>query len=716
MVNNIVLVGNPNTGKTTLFNSLASANEHTGNWNGVTVNSKNKSFLYKNKEYNLIDLPGVYSLTPLSLEEKVTTDFLFNNKDLLILNIVDANNIYKNLYLTIELLKLKIPTILVINNMGNLSSNLYKINIKKLQDFLGILVVEINTQNKENCKNLLNLIDCYNNKKNLNINENLLKNSEKIEKNKQNLKNIINFNLKNTNLNENFVLTKCLECDDNIIKSLKLNGGQTALLNQIQNQISVEEMVEENYKKIDLIFEAEAIKKSGKIYGKSKLDKFVLNKYLCLPIFALILLLMFYLTFFSVGLGFGNLFSGFVQNVFGKWLLEFVSGVTKSAVVYDFFSTAIIGGIGSILSFLPQVVMLFLCLGILEDSGYLSRIAFMLDDIFTKVGLSGKSVYVLLMGFGCSGVSMLSARSMENKKLQTKTAIIAPYISCSARLPIYAVLGSAFFGAGNVFVVFSMYVLGVVVALILSMFYEKTFLKTKTNSFILEFTPYKKIQLNRVVNLVKTNSKDFIIRIGSLLFSVNIIIWILSNFSFNFTFIKNTGGHSMLEALGKIIAPVFAPLGFGTWGPAAAILAGLVAKEIVVSSISMFNNVSLTGANFKDGIISSLTNPQSAVFFTPASAISFMVFCLLYNPCFASMAILKKEVGTKWFVISSVVQFVIAYVISLFVYSAINLIVCKGVLAFFVLFLMFALIAFAALHFVNYYAKKQKCKRCGRCK
>lgn len=718
---NVILLGNPNTGKTTLFNSLTKSNEHTGNWHGVTVDSKDKKYIYNNQKFNLVDLPGIYSLTPLSYEEEVAVDYLYSNRKTLVVNIVDINNIYRNLYLTLELLMLNQPTILVINETSKSQNCLYNIDEQKLQKILGIKVIKLNAENIKQVEILKKeIFNFYNNKtaksleksSNFNINSNfeinkILQQTTKLIKN--------NFDEK-LEINTKYLAYKCLENDEKIINILNLSNKQKIELSSYQKQIKLEDLAKDKYEIIDNIFKSANIRKTKKVYGKSVLDKIVLNKYLCLPIFLLVLLAVFYLTFFSLGSYLSDMLSNFIQSTVKNGTLSLIKSITNNAIIYDFFSTAIIDGLGSVLSFLPQVVILFLCLGILEDSGYLSRVAFSLDDIFSKIGLSGKSVYTLLMGFGCSTSACLTARTMDDKNSQIKTAMLAPYMSCSAKLPIYAVIGSAFFGVNNVFVVFAMYMLGVVVALLLSVFYEKSFLKSKAQSFILEFPPYRLTKPKRLLYLTIDNIKMFLVRIGTLLISVNIIVWILSNFSFTFAFVKSTGEASMLETLGKVLSPIFIPLGFGSWGATSALLAGLVAKEIIISSIAMFNGVSLSDKTLNSKISQSLRISTNPVCFTPASALSYMVFCLLYSPCLATIMVLRKEIGKKWTLISIIVQFVVAYIMALIVYASTSLILNKGIGVFLIFALVFVLCLFAIIMIIKRFKHMKSCKKCTSCK
>lgn len=717
--NEVILLGNPNTGKTTLFNTLTKSNEHTGNWHGVTVDSKNKNFSVENNNFTLVDLPGIYSLTPLSFEEEVAVNYLYNHKKTLVINIVDINNVYRNLYLTQELILLNQPTILVINETSKPHDAIYKVDVKKLEKNLGIKVIKINAENIQDVNILKKEILNYyknNNLNNIKKQEFFNENDNKINNLLQETTKLIKNNYTDKlMLNNRYLAYKCLENDQIIIDKLNLSQEQKNRLINLQKQTSIDDLIELKYTKIEQLLKDCSCVKKDKTYGKSFIDKIVLNKFLCLPIFLGILLAIFYFTFFSVGAFLSEKLSFFVQDTIGNAILSLVKSITSSEIIYDFFSTAIIGGLGAVLSFLPQVVILFLCLGFLEDSGYLSRVAFSLDDIFSKIGLSGKSVYTLLMGFGCSTSACLTARTMEDKNSKIKTAMLAPYMSCSAKLPIYAVIGSAFFGASNVFVIFALYMLGVVVAMLLSVFYEKTFLKSKEQSFILEFPPYRITKPKRILFLLTDSIKTFVIRIGSILVSVNIIVWILSSFSFSFAFVPTSGGQSMLESLGKILSPIFIPLGFGSWGATSALLAGLIAKEIIVSSIAMFNGVASSDNSYNNQISSSLRIATNAVFFTPASALSYMIFCLLYSPCFSCVAVLKKEIGKKWTFISFFVQFAIAYLTALIIYQSVNLILNKGI----ALFLLFAVVFLSVLLSVIFLVKKimykKTCKSCRKC-
>lgn len=641
---NVNLVGNPNTGKTTLFNSLTSSHEHVGNWHGVTVEEKSKCYKFKNEEINIVDLPGIYSMTSLSYEEKVACDYILKHKDRLIVNICDASNLQRNLYLTLGLMELGCHIILAVNQIDK--RPICKINFSELERLLNLRVVYINADNKKSVEKL---------------NDAILEESKKLNNTYYNLPYIKKFNFSDINkIVPNDTITfykiKILEDDEEIKKKFNIKKSFS----------QVDKVATERYRYIDEIIKNTCGEKQ-RIYGASKLDKILLNRYLALPIFICLIAISFYLTFFSLGAWLSDGLTFLLDKFVGQPLIDFLINVFGSdSWIIGLFQNAIIGGVGSILTFLPQVALLFFFLSLLEDSGYLSRVAFVFEDILGKVGLSGKSVYTLLMGFGCSTTAVLTARNMDDKNSKIKTGLLTPYMSCSAKFPIYAVLGGAFFGANNIWVIIGIYFLGVAVAILMSYIFEKTFLPSKKQSFILEFPPYRMMSFKRTFSLLWINVKLFVARVGTLIVAMNVIVWILSNFSFTCQYIVNTGGESMLESLGKIFAPLFIPLGFNSWGLVSALIAGLVAKEVIVSSIAMFNG---NGELSISALGQSLMDSSSAVYFVSgASVLSYLVFCLLYFPCLATTSVLIKEIGRKWTVIGVLLEFLVAYVVSMLVY------------------------------------------------
>lgn len=642
----VLLVGNPNSGKTTLFNALAKANEHVGNWHGVTVDTKNKVFDCDGQDYVLVDTPGLYSLDALSFEEKVAVEQI-KSENKKIINLCDKNNLQRNFYLTLCLIEQGCDVVVAVNEIDKRA--IYKIDCKKLSKELGVQVVELNAEKKVGLTQL---------------------------------KNAVNEKQKPVYLSYRS----------------KLNG-------EIANDSRV------RYDFIDSILSKCTIR-SKQVYGKSKIDKFVLNKWLAFPVFMTVLSAIFYLTFFSLGAVLSDALSALLSFMTNP-ILNVVERSFGQGWVYDLFNIAIFGGLGTVISFLPQVVLLFFFLSVLEDSGYLSRVAFIFEDILGRIGLSGKSVYTLLMGFGCSTTAIMTSRNMEDKNAKIKTAIMCPYMSCSAKIPIYTVIGGAFFGANNIFFIIGLYLLGVIVALVISKILESSVLKSKQQSFILEFPPYRTTSFRRIVKILWSNLKTFLFKVGTIMLAMNVVVWLLSSFSFSFSYVPSSGASSMLETIGKFIAPIFIPLGFGNWPVVSALLAGLVAKEVVVSSIAMFNGID---ASSRKLLAQSIMLSSSAVFFSSkASVLSFMVFCLLYTPCIASISMLLQEIGKKWTFISIIIQLLCAYVVSFVVYNIAFAFEVFGFEKPFVTILTLGIISLSIFFIIRKIRRGKGCVYCDNC-
>ena len=691
----VLLVGNPNTGKTTLFNKLTGANEHVGNWHGVTVEEKGLPFLCGDKEMRLVDLPGIYSLSALSYEEQVAIDYIRAHPKTKIINICDLNNLQRNLSLTLGLMELGADVILAVNCMDKRPLN--RVDYAGLERELGIKVVEINAGKGWGIDKLKKLV----------LEDYSPSSAPKYVKNLPlgEVKSLIRS--KCAKEKENFFAIKLCERDESVAKELGIKFEDALVQPAL-----VQEIAQARYAYIASL-QKRFFTSSGKVYGKSKLDKIILNRFLAFPIFLLVLCGIFYLTFFSLGALLSDGLNALLDISLGSWTRSACVAIFGEASwVTHLFCDAIIGGVGTVLGFLPQVALLFLFLSILEDSGYLSRVAFASEDIFGKLGLSGKSIYTLLMGFGCSTTAVLTARNMEDKNSKIKTALLTPYMSCSAKFPIYVVIGGAFFGASNVFVIMGLYLLGLVVSIILSLILEKTVLKSKEQSFILEFPPYRFGGAKRILSVLWENVKLFLVRVGSLLVSMNVIIWLLSSFSFDFSFVPDSGKMSMLEGLGKVIAPIFIPLGFGSWGAASALVAGVIAKEVIISSIAMFNGVGNEGM-----IGASLHDPASMVYFpTIASVISFLVFSLLYCPCISTTAVLGKEIGKKWTFIGVIMQFIIGYLVALFAFNVCGAIEKFGLFATLAVLAAILIVTLAIIKIISAIKKPRACRGCKGCK
>lgn len=687
----VLLVGNPNTGKTTLFNALTKANEHVGNWHGVTVEEKSRPFMCATEKMLLVDLPGIYSLSALSFEEQVAINYIRSHPKTKIINICDENNLQRNLSLTLGLLEEGADVVLAVNCMDKRPLN--KVDAKALSNKLGIEVVLINAEKKIGFDKLFSaVLQPYSPSRAPEYVKKLPLGQVK--------------NLVGQSGLTDFCAIKLLERDEEVAKENNIDLEKLDL-----PQDGIQMVANARYDFIATL-QKTCVVSAGRIYGKSWLDKIILNRFLAFPIFLLVLCGVFYLTFFSLGAWLSDLLNKLLDVTLASWTKSAcLSLFGEASWVTHLFCDAIIGGVGTVLSFLPQVALLFLFLSLLEDSGYLSRVAFASEDIFGKLGLSGKSIYTLLMGFGCSTTAVLTARNMEDKNSKIKTALLTPYMSCSAKFPIYVVIGGAFFGAANVWVILGLYLLGLAVSLLLSWIFEKTILKSKEQSFILEFPPYRFGGLKRLLKVLWDNVKTFLLRVGSLLVSMNVIVWVLSSFSFDFSFTMQSGKMSMLEGFGKVLAPIFIPLGFGSWGAASALVAGVIAKEIIISSIAMFNGVGNGG-----DIGASLKNPDSMIFFaSPASAISYLVFSLLYLPCISTMAVLGKEIGKKWTFVGCLIQFAIAYLTALFVYNVWGACERFGALATLGVILAVVAVAAAIIKVASVIKSKKMCKNCSKC-
>ena len=674
-----ILVGNPNTGKTTLFNTLTSSNEHTGNWHGVTVEEKKKDYVFEGKQIQLVDLPGVYSLCPFSFEEQVSCEYLFANTDSVVLCTCDQNNLRKNLYLALCLIESGMQVIVVINQIGKKKKSLDFAHLSKL---LGVEVLVVDGKNKEDCEK---------------INKTIISGQNKGNKRFAYLEEIDTSPVKEwEGKAEKWQLVALVEDNPIIKKQMGIS----------QNFDNAEMVAKARYEFLDkLLSQCGYVEKA--IQGKSKLDQIFLNKFLAIPMFFAVLAIVFFLTFFSVGRWVALLFENILSVLVFDPISAFLAGLFGGqSWICGLFDNAICGGVGMVASFLPQVGLLMLFLTVLEESGYLSRVAFLFDDLLSKVGLSGKAVYTLLMGFGCSTTAVLSARTMDEGNAKIKTALLCPYMSCSAKFPIYAVVGGAMFGADNVWVIMGLYLLGVVVALALSLVLEKTALKSRGQSFILEFPNYHVMGIKKLLLSLWQSCKSFLSKVGGIIVVMNVVLWALSNFSLTFEFVGQGNGVSILQTLGQLFSPIFIPLGFGGWALASSLIAGVFAKEVIVSSIALFNGVEGAGVGKLQASILSLSALCSLP--SKASVLSFLCFALLYMPCISTMLVMKKEIGIRWTIFACVMQFAIAYIVSFVVY---NLTLCCEIFGFLRVIFFILAMATVVLSFV-YAGRKMYKKRC----
>ena len=708
MNNKIVLVGNPNVGKTTLYNYLTNSFEHTGNWHGVTVDKIEKVVEFESKNYSIVDLPGIYSLTSYSFEEQVSIDYLLKN-DVKIINICDANVLERNLYLTLQLLEMGCKPTLFINFDKEIKKNGVKYDYDKLSQLLKIDIIINNYNVKEK---IFSFVRKMEKKYKDNIDYlNILPIKEVLD--------ILSLEQKKLFLGkENFIAIKILENDENIIEKLKLSSHQKEKLKILSSKEDYQSKIAGlRYSYISNILKECKLSSKEFVYGKFFIDKIILNKYLCLPIFLMILFTIFYITFSSFGAFLSECLKSLIDNFIGTPINRFLLKVNAPAWIIGLFSNAIIGGVGGLFSFIPQVVLLFLFLSLLEESGYMSRLAFCFEDLFYKFGLSGKSIFTILMSFGCTTTAVLTSRNIEDKNTKIKTALISPYMSCSAKLPVYAVIGGAFFGKGNIFIIIGLYVLGVVIGLILSSLLSKKILKSGERSFILEFPPYRFPNLRQIIIVIYQNCKNFIIKISTILLSFSVIVWIFQNFSFRFEYVPTSqSAVSMLEIICEKLSVLIRAIGLRNWGIVASLIVGVVAKEMIVGTMAIINKLPNTN-NFTDQLGNSFLSLAFVINFSPITAIIMLIFSLLYMPCISTIAVLSKEIGKKWTFIACLIQFFIAYAICFVIYNFyIGSLFAKILLSIIVLIFLIS-IFFVSKKLIK--AKKfccnSSCKNCSKC-
>lgn len=577
---NVALLGNPNVGKTTLFNSLTGSNQRVGNWAGVTVDKKEGFF----DDFKIVDLPGIYAMDTFSNEEKISKEFLEKGQVDLILNIIDASNIDRNLYLTMQLKQFKKPIILAVNMIDVAEKKGINIDYKKLEKLLNVTVVPIQASKEQGIDDVKKAI------KNLHIN--------KVDNNDYNF------------------------------------STEKETYTYIENLLS--ECTKKDKKAINTI--------------KEKLDNIMLNPWLAYPIFFIIMALTFQVTFSWIGQPLSDLLDSLLNDSLVPIIESLIQGTAPwfQSLIID----GIIGGVGGILVLLPIILSLFTCITILEDSGYMARVAFLMDKIMRKMGLSGKAFIPMIVGFGCSVPAIMTARTLESEKDRKLTALLIPLMSCNARLPVYSIFAAVFFPNNIGLVVASLYFLGILLAFILGIIFKFTIFKNEEEPLLIELPEYKLPSLKNLLNQLYEKTKGFLVKAGTLIFAMSIILWFLSNFNFSgMTDVNN----SILASVGGFIAPIFKPLGFGNWQSSVSLLTGLIAKETVVSSMSV--------------IFAGDLQTMLPLHFTTLSALSFLVFVLLYTPCITVVGTMKKEFGSKLTLFSVTYQLVLAWVVSFLVFN-----------------------------------------------
>ena len=664
----IALAGNPNCGKTTLFNALTGSNQYVGNWPGVTVEKKEGTAHIGDRTVTVVDLPGIYSLSPYSMEEIVARDFIIGEAPDCVIDIVDATNLERNLYLTVQLLELERPTVLALNFMDEVEKRGDKIDVARLSKELGVPVIPITARTGEGIEELMHtahrqmhlgvtiepddLYDDYTHDIHHRMGE------------------LLHDYAYAANLPAHWASIKLLEGDSIVEQALALppevKTRLDALVAEYENSSDLGDretlIADSRYQYIQRVVSAAVVRGGvpGELTLSERIDKVVTHRVFAIPLFLCTMLVMFVVTFgpfgswLSDGVGAG-------MDALSQWLAPALEGLGVSHVLISLACDGIIAGVGGVLTFLPQIALLFLFLSFLEDSGYMSRAAFIMDRALRRFGLSGKAFIPMLMGFGCSVPAIMGARTMENEKDRRMTILLVPFMSCSAKLPVYGLISAAFFGPWAGLVVFGLYIIGMIVGILSGLFFKKTLFAGEPAPFVLELPPYRLPSIGNMLTHVWQKVKGFLVKAGTLILLMSMVLWLLQSFDFSLRMVDDPT-HSMLGALGNVLAPVFAPCGFGFWQAAVALLTGLVAKEMVVSSLSMFYGFSLTAASGE--VAAAMAG------FTPLSAFAMLVFILLYVPCVAAVSTLFKEMQSrKWAWFSIAWQVGCAYVMALLVYQ-----------------------------------------------
>lgn len=661
----IGLAGNPNCGKTTLFNLLTGSNQYVGNWSGVTVESK-EGILKNHNNITITDLPGIYSLSPYSPEEVIARNYLVNEKTNVIINIVDGTKLERNLYLTLQLMEIGVPIVVAINMMDVVRKNGGKIYIEKLSKILGIKVVEISALKNLGIDNLINTtIQVANNKTSP---PKFMKYNSNVENTLQYIESKIN----NNSIKEKsrYYSVKIFEKDKYILNSLNLNLETINKINskinsceELYNDESVALIINDRYKFVEVLLSNCYSAGSKSSDSSNKVDNILLGKYTAIPIFVLIIFLIYYISVSLVG----NFTSDFITSVIFDDLLSnniktFLTDINCSNILISLINEGIINGVGSVIAFVPELIALFFFLGILEDIGYMSRIAFIMDKIFRKFGLSGKSIIPLLISSGCGVPAIMSTKTIENKKQKIITVITTTNVPCSAKLQIIALISSAIF-SNNFLVAPIIYFSSIIFVLISSLILSNLNIITTTDSpFIMEIPNYHLPSLTTIFTHLFQRIKAFLIKAGTVLVVACIIIWLLSNFGVangKFTYLNGENqNNSLMCYFSASISNLFYPLGFNNWQCIGATFSGIFAKENIVSSLNVFMNSNET---------------IKSVLPTYSSSISFLVFNLLNSPCIASIIAMKKElVSKKLFIFALLYQNIFAYIISLIIYQLIG--------------------------------------------
>lgn len=668
------LIGNPNSGKTTLFNALTGSYQYVGNWPGVTVSRKEGVIKNVEETINLVDLPGVYSLSPYSPEEVVTRNYILDETPDVIINILDATNLERNLYLTTQLLELDFPMIVVLNMTDLLHHKGQIIDYKFLENKLGVPVIPVSAGKGTGVADVITKLEEFlhhmpNSRRVGNIYSIEVKNAL------QKIDDLISGTNGNSHiLHQRFKTVKVFEDDPLVITDLKIDFKSAKFIESIRDSVSKlygkdKDIIiaDERYKYISLLCQkaVKNIQKPHKMSFSNVIDFIITGKYTAMVCFLFFIFLIFYITFGPFGVMLKSLCESFINNSMKisveRILNYFGASPWSKSLVLD----AVIGGVGAVLSFLPQVILLFALISVLEDCGYMARAAFIMDKPFRKIGLSGKAFVPLIMGFGCTVPAVMGTKILESKKDRLLTVFLIPFMSCSAKMPIYLLFASAFFPAYQTLAIFSIYILGVILAVFTAYLLKDNVFKGEDSPFIMEMPEYKVPSLKNVWMSVWDRTKDFVERAGTVILVATVIVWFLQSFNLQFRYTQDNS-QSLLAAIGGIISPLFKFCGFGDWRACVALLTGLMAKESIVSTLSVLYSIGDT-SNFAAILQRAFSLP---------SAMAFMVFSLLYTPCIAALSAICREFDNKKLsAIFIVYQFLLAYVCASLVYQLSSLLI-----------------------------------------
>ena len=656
------LVGNQNCGKTTLFNALTGSNQHVGNFPGVTVDQK--VGIIKNTEHQVVDLPGIYSIRPYSQEEIVTRDFILKEKPDAIINIVDATNIERNLYLSLQMLTLRVPMVIALNMMDELHGNGGSVNVQKMMDALGVPVVPISAVKKQGISELTETVIETAAKKICPKVQDFCPDGP-VHRCIHAVSHIIEDHAKYVEISRRFCAMKLIEGETDFYELLQLSQNEIELIEHSVIEMENERGLDRNaaladmrYNFIEMVCKDCVVRaQESKEHRRSvQIDKVLTNRYLAIPLFVGIMGLVFYLTFNVVGVFLSDLLAYAIDGLTilaDRALTDYgINPVVHSLIIDGIFS-----GVGSVLSFLPLIVVLFFFLSILEDSGYMARVAFVMDKLLRRIGLSGRSFVPMLIGFGCTVPGIMATRTLSSNRDRKMTIFLTPYMSCSAKIPIYSVFAAAFFPGKELPVMIMLYFGGMAVGVVVALVMKNTSFKGNPVPFVMELPNYRMPSASSVLQLMWEKAKDFLQRAFSVIFVATVLIWFLQTFDLRFNVVSDSA-NSILASVGRFVAPVFAPLGFGDWRMVTALVSGFTAKEAVVSTFGVILGVGTE----------QLTTALHSIF-TVESAAAFLAFCLLYTPCVAAVATIRRELNSGWKAVGVVLmQCTVAWLVAFAVY------------------------------------------------